>query len=123
MLKSKESINNFIVEAIRTNGEDGFFSAIDAILTPKNDEDGTARLSLIYKLEELIQQGEVGNEIKLEKPFDWVVSIIPIYGSISINGKTMTVGVFLFRSKNNETVYEIHPTNDEEKFNVFLLDN
>jgi hypothetical protein len=123
MLKSKESINDFIVEAIRANGEDGFFSAIDAVLTPKNDEDERARLSLIYKLKEFIQQGEIGKEIKLEKPISGIIAIIPMYGAIRINEKTMTAGVFLFRNENNETNYGIHPTGNEEKINVFILDN
>ena len=125
ILGSKRTVHNFIVNLIKNDAENGFDKAIEAILAPVDEKDEIIRLKSIPALERIVEQGEKGEEIKLPKPVRGIASIVPIYASISIDNESFTgmAGVFLFKGEDGKWAYILQPTNDEEKFNIFYLDN
>ena len=84
LLGSKQNIHEFITASLTTGDEYTFAKLVDIILTPTNEDDERKRLSLIPKLADIIQHGEIGQEIKLEKPIGGILSVIPIYKQIEM---------------------------------------
>lgn len=128
ILKNKDTLNNYLKESLANANADTFVDVIKSVFIPKNAEDAIARLRLVPAIGQIVKEGELGPKIDLLESingcdigtFNGISGITPIYASVSLEEKTINVGIFIFHYADGRNAHIFHPFK-EEIFNIFIF--